>query len=643
MMGMGRRFLTAMAASAMVLVALLFASPVWADYEPDPNAPRSEVPADYQWKTEHIFPSVEAWQTKLKEVEAAIPHLGSYQGRLGESAATLLACLQEREQMGEQLTRLYSYANLNFDVDQSISENQARLGQVRALFPKFGSTVAYIEPELLQVDPAVIEGFMAENEDLRVYEFAYQELLRQKKYTLSPKEEQILARTGNISSTPSRAHSSLMNVDLDFPDIIDPNGKPVKLTMSGFTKYRAVPVYNVRKQAADAFFGTLRSYENTFATLLDGVVNAHILDKDARGYDSCLEAALYPQHISTDVYLTLIKTINENLPRTLHKYITLRRKVLGLDGPVTFPNLYNPMIEDYEAAYTYDEGRALILAGLKPMGEEYLAKLTKGMDPASGWIDIYPNANKESGAYSNGAMARKLHPYIKHNFDNTLDAVFTTAHEFGHALHSDYSRKSQPPVYGDYTTFLAEIASTINEALLTNYMLRNSKSDEETLYLLNQRLESIRLTIFRQTLFAEFELKAHEHVEQGNSLTPEFLNGLYADLIQTYYGSDFEMGENDPCEWMFIPHFYYDFYVYSYATGLTSGISLAQQIDKNGQKTAQKYLDNMLKAGSSAPPLDILRNAGVNLETPQPFIDMLNLFEQTVDQFDRIWTKNFGS
>jgi oligoendopeptidase F len=641
----GSRLPTTMVWLALCLLAMTLTVPALGAAEaiPGPNTPRDEVPAAYQWNPYDIFPDEEAWSAALAAAETDLQDFAKYQGHLGDSADVLYACLQDYQKMDERLSKLYSFANLIFDVDQSNSESQARLGRVRALFPKYGRAVAFVEPELLSLDEEKVNGFLTANDSLRIYDFYYRELLRQKDHTLSEPEEQIMALAGNVRGVPGEVHGALMNVDLRFPEIVDENGQKARLTMNGFPKYRASPVYAVRKQAAEAFFGTLRQYENTMSTLLDGVVKGHIMNKEARGYDSCLEAALYPQHISTAAYRMLIATLNENLPRTLHKYIALRKKVLGLDGPVTFANLYNPMLDELDEEFTYDQGRQLVAAGLAPLGDDYHNWLLKGMNPANGWTDIYPNLNKDSGAYSNGSLARDVHPYVKQNFDGTLDAVFTTAHEFGHALHSVYSQKNQPPVYAGYTTFLAEVASTCNEALLTNYMLRKAKSPLEELMLLNQRLESIRLTIFRQTLFAEFELRAHEHAEAGNSLTPEFLNGLYKELITKYYGPDYEMGENDECEWMFIPHFYYNFYVFTYATGLTSGLSLAEQIDKQGDKAAHRYIDNLLKAGASAPPLEILRNAGVDLETPRPILDMLDLFEQTINEFDRVWTKSYGN
>jgi len=576
-------------------------------------------------------------------VEAEIPKLASYEGKLGESAENLYNCEEDVQRLLHRLYKLYIYAQTLYDVDQDVSENRARQGRIAMLMPKFSQTIAYIEPEILTIDADVLDGYVSQHEGLSTYEYYLADLRRLEAHTLSQIGEELLALTGNVRSVPGETHEALLQVDIQFPNIVNEKGETVPLTLSGFSKYRASPVYNVRRQAADAFFSTLRSYENTFAVLLDGVAKSHILTKEARNYASCLEAALKPQNISTDAYLMLVQTINANLERTLHKYITLRKKVMGLDGPVTFPNLYNPMIEDIEPPFTYDEGRELILTSLKPLGGEYVALLAEGMDPQNGWIDIYPNKNKRSGAYSNGMLSRDIHPFVLHNFDNTLDAVSTTAHEMGHALHSVYSHRTQPAIYAGYPSFLAEVASTCNEALMTNYMLDKYKDDVDmTLMLLNQRLESVRLTIFRQTLFAEFEMLFHEHSEAGNPLTAEFLNGLYGDLITKYYGPDFTMEENDECEWMFIPHFYYNFYVFSYATGLTSGISLAQQIQEKGQAAATKYIDNMLKAGSSAPPLDILRDGGVDLETPTPILDMLDLFEETVQEFDRIWTAAYG-
>lgn len=626
----------------LVPVLLCLAWQAAVAYTPDPNAPRDQVPAAYQWHVQDLYPSLEAWQADLARVEEDIPRVAAYKGHLGASADTLYAAIQLMEDTLQRLYKLHTYASCRADVDLSNSQNMELEGRVGFLFQKFGSATAYVDPELLSLPEGLLDRFMAEKPELETYRYYFQNLLRMKPHTLSEPEERILALTGQLRQVPGTAAQKLRDVEMEFPEIVDEQGEHVRLTLSGFTGYRASPVYNVRKQAADAFFTTFRKYENTLAATLDGAVKSHILTKDARHYDSCLEAALTPDDISPSVYRMLIDTINANLDRTLHRYVALRRKVLGLDGPLTFANLYNPMIQGDEGTYPYEEGRKLVLTGLQPLGKDYLRVLTEGTDPANGWIDVYPNKNKRSGAYSTGMAAKGAHPFVLHNYDNTLDAVFTLAHEFGHAMHSYYSSHNQPFVYADYTTFLAEIASTCNEQLLLNYLLKHEKDPEKKLLLLNKELENIRLTIFRQTLFAEFELRFHEYAEQGHTLTADYLDSLYADLITRYYGPEFQMGPDDATEWAYIPHFYYNFYVFTYATGLTSGISLAEQIMDQGRKAADRYIDNMLKAGSSRPPLEILKSAGVDLETPQPILTMLDLFERTIDQFDKLWTKTYG-
>ena len=628
----------------LALLALLASGALGAGagYQPDPTAPRSAIPHEYQWNPSHIFPDEAAWEQELAAVTGDIPKINGFKGRLGDSAATLLDAQTATFDLMDRLYRLYVYAQLLYDVNQGDSHSREMQGRVAAIMPAFGEATSWMQPELLEIDPAVIKRFMAEDKGLAVYKYYFDELWRQKANTLSAPEERLMALTGNMRATPGDAHEALLGVDLAFPDITAPDGTKMPVTVSGWSALRSNDDPSIRAQSRDAFFGTLRHYENTFAVLLDGCVKSHVMNKDARKYGSCLEAALSPDNISPDAYRMLISTVRANLPRTMHKYVDLRRKVMKIDGPLTFPNLYNTLIAGSEPQYTYDEGRAIISEGLKPLGKEYGAILAQGMDPKNGWIDLYPNEDKRSGAYSNGSLAAKIHPFVLHNFDNSLDAVSTTAHEMGHAMHSVFSSRNQPPVYASYTTFLAEIASTCNEALLTNYLLAKADDTDVKLMLLNQRLESIRQTIFRQTLFADFELRFHEHAEAGNPLTAEYLNGLYADMIREYYGPHYELGADDGCEWMFIPHFYYNFYVFSYATGLTSGLAIADQITAKGEPAAKRYIDNMLKAGSSAPPLDILRNAGVDLETPAPIVAAMDMFERTVDEFDRLWTAKYG-
>jgi oligoendopeptidase F len=626
----------------LILVSALFVVlPAFAEYTPDPTTPRSEIPKEYQWDETHIYASLEDWEADLAKVEAMVPDLAAYEGRLGESADVLYEFITKTEGAMQTVYALYRYTGNLADVDMANSEYQQLQGKVGFLWQNFGAAVSFADPEFLALPDGTIEGFMAEKEELKVYEQYFNNILRMKKHTLSKAEEGILSMTGQVRGVPNDVSAKLRNVDMKFPDITNEDGESVPLTLAGFTKYRASNSYEVRKQAADAFFGTFRQYENTLAATLDGAVKSHLLTMKVRNYENCLEASLFDDDITPATYHMLIETINDNLERTLHKYVALRKKVMGLDGPVTFPNLYNSLLEGLEDNYTYDECRQLMAAGLKPLGKEYVELIKTGSDPANGWIDIYPNENKRTGAYSSGIVARNVHPYILHNYNNSLASVFTTAHEFGHALHSHYSAHNQPFVYSGYPIFLAEVASTCNESILLNYMLKKEKDPVKKLALLNKRMEGIRLTIFRQTLFAEFELRFHQYAEENNTLTADYLNEQYAELITKYYGPEFEMGENDEVEWAFIPHFYYNFYVFSYATGLTSGIAMAKNIEKDGDKAAERYINNMLKAGDSRPPLEILKSAGVDMETPTPIIAMLDLFEETVEEFDELWTKTY--
>ena len=628
----------------LVLSILVLTVGLAAAYDPDPATPRAEIPQEYTWDWSHVFTDVAAWEAELAAVEALVPDMAAYEGRLGESADVLYEAVQTMESLSQRLMRLYAYTQLRLDVELSDAGNQAMQGKVGFLWQRFGGTVSYMTPELLSLPVETIDGFIAAKDELKVYEYYIRDIMRMKEHTLSKAEERVLSMAGQVRGASAEVSSQLRDIDMSFPEILADDGTMKPLTLSGWGKARSTGSYAQRKLATEAFFGTFRQFENTLAATLDGVVKSHLLTKELRGYDSCLEASLKGDNISPATYRMLIDTINANLERTLHKYVALRKKVLGVEGDLDFANLYNPLLDGEAKTYTYEQCRDMLAEGLEPLGEEYVGLVKTAADPANGWIDVFPNENKRTGAYSSGIVAWMDggHPYVLHNYDNSLDAVFTTAHEFGHALHTYYSYKNQPFIYGDYTTFLAEVASTCNEEVLLSHLLKNEKDPVQKLMLLNKRMENIRQTIFRQTLFAEFELRFHEYAEDNNTLTADFLNGLYADLIQKYYGPEFHIGENDAVEWAFIPHFNYNFYVFSYATGLTSGISLAQDIMEHGDKAADKYIDNMLKGGSSAPPLELLKAAGVDMETPAPILTMLDVFEDTVAEFDALWTKTYG-
>ncbi|MBN1337223.1 MAG: oligoendopeptidase F [Deltaproteobacteria bacterium] len=628
-------------ATILLLAGLAGSEAAAADYVPDPNAPRSSVPDAYKWNLTELYASDDAWNEAFEAVEADIPRLEACRGHLADSAQTLKNCLTDTYDVLKRLYQLDTYAGRAFDQDQSVEATKVRAGRVQMLFPRFADQVSFLEPEILSIDKPRLDAFLSESEGVREFSYYLENVQRMKPWTLSMKEERILALAGNVADAPYYAHEALLNVDYRFDEITDESGQKVPLTVTGFTRLRGSTDPQVRSDASRVFFSGLMTHQNTWASFLDGIVKGHTFVQQARGYDSCLQAALTPDNITPAVYTNLIDTIHANLPRTLHRYMTLRKKVLGLPGPVTFDNLYNPMVTTQEEQYTYADAQALILDALQPLGPDYLAAIREGLDPSNGWVDVYPNAKKDSGAYMSGS-AYDVHPYVLMNFDNTFDAVSTLAHEYGHAMHSVFTNRNQPFHYADYSTLVAETASTSNEAILLTYMLNRTRDPHTRLWLLNQRLEGIRLTVFRQTMFAEFELRIHEQAEKGEPLTAEFLNGLYGDLVRAYYGPDYAMGPDDVIEWAFIPHFFYNFYVYTYALGLTSGISLAEQIGqrgKAGRAAVERYKKHLLSAGGSQPPLVILRNAGVDLETPDPILDMLDLFERTVAEFDAEWTR----
>ncbi len=631
-----------LAATVVLLLGALTPSAAGAaGWVPDPNATRDRVPDAYKWDLTHLYESDQAWDEAFKALEKDLPKLRTCRGHLADSAQTLQVCLTDTYDVMKRLYQLDTYAGRAFDQDQSVEPTKVRAGRIQMFFPRFADEVSYLEPEILSMDKAKLDGFLAESEGLRAYAFYLENVQRMRPWTLSAKEERIMALAGNVADAPYYAHEALLNVDYAFDPVTDESGQKVPLTVTGFMRYRGSVNPLVRSEAHQVFFRGLMTHRNTWASFLDGIVKGHIFNKQVRGYDSCLQAALTPDNITPAAYNNLIQTIRSNLPRTLHRYMALRRKVLGLSGPVTFDNLYNPMVTAKGVTYPYEEGRALVMEALKPLGPDYAGALEEGTDPASGWVDVYPNAKKDSGAYMSGS-AYDVHPYVLLNYDDTFDAVSTLAHEFGHAMHSVFTNRNQPFHYADYSTLAAETASTSNEEILLTYLLRRTRDPETRLWLLNQRLENIRLTIFRQTLFAEFEMRIHEQAEKGEPLTADFVNGLYADLVKAYYGPDYAMAPDDAIEWAFISHFYYNFYVYTYALGLTSGISIAQQMDRKGKaglEAIERYKKHLLSAGGSKPPLVILREAGVDLETQAPILDMLDLFERTVAEFDTEWTR----
>lgn len=598
---------------------------------PPPNTPREQLSPLDRWDLQILFPTPEAWEGELKALQSALPQLGRYEGKLGQSPKKLGEGLRKIYGYRERLENVFWYSRMQHDADQEMPRFQAAQQKAQMLMVDFSKTIAFLEPEILAIPAATMKRFF-KDPALAEYRFTIAKLLRQRQHVRSKEVEEVLAKGGHVLEAPTGIFDAAM-VDIRFPKIKDEKGEGVALTLANFPFYRSSSKREVRREAVEQFFRTLMDNKNTLATALAAAVHSDLFTSQVHRYPTSLQAALYPDQIDLKVYDTLLSTLADNLPRTLHKYVALRKKIQQLDKLYYF-DLYNPLLPEFDRRMTYAEGIREVEAAVAPLGKPYQALIAAAMRPGSGWIDIYPNQGKRSGAYSMGLY--RIHPFILHNYMDDLDSAFTTAHEFGHALHSHASSAAQPYHYADYPIFLAEIASTLNEELLLRHFLAKAKNREEKLHLLNQRLEKIRTTIFRQAMFAEFEKVIHAQVEAGEPLTAESLNRTYAGLVKKYYGPQYTMLDGDAIEWAYIPHFYRGFYVFQYATGLTSSIALTEKILKEGAPAVAAY-HGLLSAGASDYPLNTLKKAGVDLTTPAPFLAMLDLFEKTVDEFSTVY------
>jgi len=599
-------------------------------YMPDAEAPRSAVPVRYLWDLGPLFADVDAWERGRAAVEEGLAAIAACEGRLHESAEVLARCFDTKYALQKNLERLWVYASAEFSVDRQVSAAQARLDRVKLLGTQFDKTAAFVEPELLRVDEARLREFMADP-TLAVYRHELDDLLRRKAHILSPEGETVLALSGDLRGGPYAMLNALQQ-DTEFPEITDEDGKTVRLAFANFPRYRGSKVRSVRKEAVEKFFATLAGRQRSFAASLDMGVKRDIYVARARQYDTALEAALDADAVPVPVFDMLLKTMEDNLPRTLHRYIELRRKVLGIDK-VHYYDLYAPLMPSVTRTVPYADAQRLIHESLKPLGPDYLAVLTKGMDLDSGWVDLYPNKGKRSGAYQTDAY--DVHPFVFLNYMEELDDAFTAAHEFGHAMHSHLTNGAQAYPNAAPPIFLAEIASTFNEELLLSHLLANAKTREEKLSLLTKRLENIRQTAIRQILFAEFERDIHAEVEGGGALTAERTNELYLALVRKYYGPEFVVDENDEVEWTYVPHFYYNFYVYKYATGLMASVALARRVLAGEPGATEAYL-GLLKSGGSDYPLELLRRAGIDLTKPDAIVETFDLFAETMDEFEEL-------
>ncbi|GMA49978.1 oligoendopeptidase F [Alicyclobacillus contaminans] len=586
---------------------------------------RQDIAAEFQWRLEDMYASNEAWQQDVDAVGGLAASLQELQGKVGESAENLHRALSLQDQLEERLSKIYAYARMRRDEDNTNATYQAMADQAMSLWVQTESAKAFLVPEILQIPNERIHAFLDAHEPLQLFRFELEELLRQKPHVLSAEQEALLAAAGEMASAPQQIFTMFNNADMKFPTIQDESGRDVELTHGRYIQFLESKVQSVRKAAFDAMYSTYGKHRNTLAAIYAASVKKDVFYARVRNYESALQASLDDDNVPVSVYDNLLKAVHESLPQ-LHKYLELRKRALGLDALHMY-DLYTPMVGDVDMTMDYPQAVEVVQRAIAPLGAEYQRIASEGLQ--SGWVDVYETKGKTSGAYSWGAYG--VHPYILLNYQGRLDDVFTLAHELGHAMHTYLSNQHQPHVYASYTIFVAEVASTCNEALLTHHLLQTTDNQRIRAYLLNHHLESIRATLFRQTMFAEFEKLTHEHVEAGGSLTPEWLCETYYHLNQQYYGAVCTVDEDIAMEWARIPHFYTPFYVYKYATGISAATALSQRILTEGQSAVEQYL-GFLKSGRSDYPIALLKRAGVDMESPEPVRTTLELFGTMVDE-----------
>lgn len=590
---------------------------------------RSEISSEYKWKLEDIYSSDSLWEEDFKKVKEMAGKLSGLKGKLSKSSEELLECLELDASMNRLFEKVYVYANMRSHEDTTNSHYQSFASRADSLGVEVSGADSFVVPEILDISDETIKAFMEGNEGLRLYKKYIDDINRKKPHVLSAAEERLLAMSGELMNAPESIYSMINNADMKFPSIKDENGNEVEVTKGRYISFMESSDRRVRKDAFEALYSTYKKQINTIASTLSANVKANLFRAKARKYNTARESFLFEDNVSTDVYDNLIKSIHDNM-HIMHRYVSLRKKMLGLDELHMY-DLYTPIVKEFTMEVPYNKAVDIVQEGLTTLGEEYISDLKKGM--SSGWIDVYENEGKRSGAYSWGSY--DTHPYVLLNYNNNIDNAFTLAHEMGHAMHSFYSDKNQPYIYAQYRIFVAEVASTTNESLLMHHMLKNTKDKKEKMYLLNHYMESFRGTVYRQTMFAEFEKIIHERAEAGEALTAELLSSIYHDLNVQYYGPDMVVDDYIDLEWARIPHFYSSFYVYKYATGFSAATAFSQQMLKEGKPAVDRYL-SFLRSGGSDYPLNLLKNAGVDMTTPDPVNNGLKVFEGLLDEFEQL-------
>ncbi len=587
---------------------------------------RNEIDPKYKWDLASMYADSAAWEADLAKVKALAEELTGYAGRLGESGAVLLESLSKKDDMNRLLEKVFVYARMKRDEDNANEEAQAMTDKVMAAAAALGAKLAFFTPELIGLGEETIRRFLEEEPGLGVYRFYLECVLREKEHVLSDSEEALLARLSEVLGGADDIFTMLNNADMDFGEIEGEDGEPAKLTHGSYITFLQSHDRKVRQAAFEKLYAKYKSQINTIGATYATSVKTDVIGAEIRHYPSARGAACFADNVSEDVYDNLIKVINENLP-ALHKYLEIRKRALGVED-LRMWDMYAPLVKIPQRTIPYEEAQAMVMEALQPMGEQYLADLKHGF--ADGWVDVYETPGKTSGAYSFGSYDSK--PFVLLNYKETLQDVFTVIHEMGHSMNSYYTRKTQPFVYGGHSIFTAEVASTVNENLLIKHLLATEKDPEMRKYLINFQLEGFRTTVFRQTMFAEFEHIVHKHVEDGGSLTPSWLCAEYDKLNSKYFGPSLVHDDCIQYEWARIPHFYSAFYVYKYATGYSAAAAISDLILKNGPDDYLKFL----ACGENDYPVELLKIAGVDMSQPAPIESAMRTFSALVDELDAL-------
>ncbi len=596
---------------------------------------RSEIDDKYKWNFTDLYESDAVWSKAKDELAANMDKVTRFKGKLGLSATDLLAYLQYSEQLMKEGYRLYIYASLKSDADLRDSDNMSRVKEIRQVFVEYGQKASFISPELAAIPEAAIKRFIEEEPRLEIYKMGLMDVYRMKKHTLSELEEAVMAKTGLITGTANSAFSVFSNAEMPrVKAVVD--GEEKELTPANFSVARSSADRDLRQLVTKIYWDNYLKYEGTFGEMLNGQVKVNVFRAKARNYNSALEAAVKPNNIPEEVYKSLLRNVNDNL-ETFHRYLRLKKRMLGVDE-LMYSDIYAPTVKGVELKYSYEEAQELILKSLKPLGKDYIEVVDHAFN--NRWIDIYPNAGKRSGAYSNGG-AYDVHPYILMNYTGHYNETLTLTHELGHTMHSYYSNKTQPFATADYATFVAEVASTFNEVLLNDMMQKEIKDDDMRLSLLMSMLDGFKGTLFRQTQFAEFELAIHEAAEQGMPLTGKTLTKMYGDITRKYYGHDKNVctvEDNVAVEWAGIPHFYMNFYVYQYSTSFVASQALAAKVLEGDKKATKRYIE-FISAGGSDYPIELLKKAGVDMTSSEPFDKAIATMNGIMDEIEAILDK----